>query len=89
MNRTNTEVGARDVVARSPRLDREAAAARRLLASGTSEVEEVLGTVAKRLAEDVQARSEEVPRPGAGEEPASGVAPPGARGGTDAEATPA
>jgi hypothetical protein len=89
MNRGNTEVGARDVAARSQHLEREAAAARRLLASGTSEVEEVLETVAKRLAEEVQARSEEVPRPGAGQEPASGAAPPGARGGADAEATPA
>jgi hypothetical protein len=53
MNGQKISAGADGRVARSPRVEAEMAAARRLRASGASEIDQVLGEVARRLADEV------------------------------------
>lgn len=49
--------------ARTPRIEAELAAARRLLESGVSEADEVLNIVAERLRADLDGQAEPLPTP--------------------------
>lgn len=53
MHAEKRETGAVCQPARTPRIQAEMAAAKRLLSSGASEIDEALATVAQRLAEEL------------------------------------
>jgi hypothetical protein len=68
MKNQDFRAGAIGLAARNPRVEKEMAAARMMRSSGVSEIDEVLATVARQLAADIEAE-----QPATGREHSHGI----------------